>query len=85
MPRQDDAARLGVNTADIGDNVRVATNGATDSESTHFKSDRQQLVVRVRLPEGRLLDLDTIRNLRVSNIRQDSTVPDRCSGRCRLW
>lgn len=75
VPRPDDAARLGVDTAAIGEVVRQAMNGAQRADSARFDTGEQQLVVRVRMDGDVRKNMDELGSLRVMNIRQDGTVP----------
>lgn len=64
-PDRQRAAELGVSTAEIGETVRVATNGDFDSQLAKLNLDSRQVDILVSVPPGVRRDLDAIRSLRV--------------------
>lgn len=74
LPRQDEAARLGVTTATIAETVRVASIGDFDAALAKVSIDDRQIPVRVELEESVRADLERIRALRVP-IASGGTVP----------
>lgn len=75
VPRPADAARLGVDTAAIGEVVHMAMNGAPQAESARFGDGERRQVVRVRLGDDARRNRDDLKGMRVMNVRQDGTVP----------
>jgi multidrug efflux pump subunit AcrB len=59
------AAELGVNTAAIGDTVRVATQGDYDQSLPKFNLSERQVSIRVMLPQATRADLEAIERLQV--------------------
>ncbi|MDX2219889.1 MAG: efflux RND transporter permease subunit [Burkholderiales bacterium] len=59
------AAELGVNTAAIGDTIRVATAGDYDQNLAKFNLADRQVPIRVKLPQDVRADLDAIQRLQV--------------------
>ena len=64
-PDRQRAAELGVSTAEIGETVRVATNGDFDSQLAKLNLDSRQVDILVSVPPEVRRDLDAIRSLRV--------------------
>ena len=64
-PRSDEAARLGVTTAQIAETLRVATIGDQDAALAKISLDNRQIPVRVRLNDASRQDLTRIAALRV--------------------
>jgi hydrophobe/amphiphile efflux-1 (HAE1) family protein len=64
-PRSDEAARLGVTTAQIAETLRVATIGDVDAALAKISLDNRQIPVRVRLNDASRQDLSRIAALRV--------------------
>ncbi len=65
-PRKDEAARLGVTTADIAAVVRVATIGDVDAALPKLSIDNRLIPVRVRLNDASREDLTRIAALKVN-------------------
>ncbi|OCW56867.1 efflux RND transporter permease subunit [Hoeflea olei] len=65
-PRLEEAARLGVTTAQIAETVRVATIGDVDAALAKISLDNRQIPIRVQLDPDYRTDIDRIANLRVS-------------------
>jgi hydrophobe/amphiphile efflux-1 (HAE1) family protein len=65
-PRMDEAARLGVTTAQIASVVRVATIGDVDAALAKLSLDNRLIPVRVRLSDASRESLDRISNLKVT-------------------
>ncbi|MBT3068834.1 efflux RND transporter permease subunit [Rhodoferax sp. U11-2br] len=59
------AAEQGVSTAAIGETVRIATAGDTDSQLTRLNLDNRQVYIRTRLTEAVQQDVEALGNLRV--------------------
>ncbi|MCU0911081.1 MAG: efflux RND transporter permease subunit [Rhodobacteraceae bacterium] len=74
VPRQDEAARLGVTTASIAETVRVASIGDFDAALAKVSIDNRQIPVRVELDDAVRADLERIRALRVP-VASGATVP----------
>ncbi len=68
-PRSDEAARLGVTTAQIAETLRVATIGDVDAALAKISLDNRQIPVRVRLNDASRQDLNRIAALRVPTSR----------------
>ncbi|WP_299866315.1 efflux RND transporter permease subunit [uncultured Hoeflea sp.] len=64
-PRLEEAARLGVTTAQIAETVRVATIGDIDAALAKISLDNRQIPIRVQLDPIYRTDIDRIGNLRV--------------------
>ena len=64
-PLPDEAARLGVSTADIAAVARVATVGDIDANVAKLTDGERRLPIRVRLPDDARGDLEQIKALRV--------------------
>jgi HAE1 family hydrophobic/amphiphilic exporter-1 len=64
-PRADEAARLGVSTADIAAIARVATVGDIDANVAKLTDGERRLPIRVRLPDSVRADLAQIKGLQV--------------------
>lgn len=73
-PRRDEAARLGVTTAQIAETLRVATIGDQDAALAKISLDNRQIPVRVRLNDASRQDLTRIAALRVPT-NTGSSVP----------
>jgi len=73
-PRLDEAARLGVTTAQIAETVRVATIGDIDAALAKISLDNRQIPIRVQLDPVYRTDIDRIGNLRIRTA-QGATVP----------
>ncbi|WCM90494.1 efflux RND transporter permease subunit [Acidovorax sp. NCPPB 3576] len=67
------AAEQGVSTAAIGETVRIATAGDTDSSLARLNLDNRQVYIRTRMPEGVQQDVQALGNLRVRG--RDGVVP----------
>ena len=67
--RSDEAARLGVTTAQIAETLRVATIGDVDAALAKISLDNRQIPVRVRLSDASRQDLNRIAALRVPTNR----------------
>jgi hydrophobe/amphiphile efflux-1 (HAE1) family protein len=65
IPRADEAARLGVTTAQIAEVVRVATIGDVDAALAKLSVDGRQIPVRVQLDDRFTNDLDRLGNLKI--------------------
>ena len=65
-PRTEEAARLGVTTAQIAETVRVATIGDVDAALAKISLDNRQIPIRVQLDPVYRADIDRIGNLRVA-------------------
>lgn len=65
-PRTEEAARLGVTTAQIAETVRVATIGDVDAALAKISLDNRQIPIRVQLDPIYRTDIDRIGNLRVA-------------------
>lgn len=65
-PRMDEAARLGITTAQIATVVRVATIGDLDAELAKVSIDNRLIPVRVRLDDTSRENLDRIANLKLT-------------------
>lgn len=59
------AAEQGISTALIGETVRIATAGDTDSELARLNLDNRQVYIRTQLPEAVQQDVEALGNLRV--------------------
>ena len=64
-PRLEEAARLGVTTAQIAETVRVATIGDVDAALAKISLDNRQIPIRVQLDPVYRADINRIANLRV--------------------
>jgi HAE1 family hydrophobic/amphiphilic exporter-1 len=64
-PKADEAARLGVNAADIAAIARVATVGDIDSNVAKMTQGERRIPIRVRLPAETRADLDALGALRI--------------------
>ncbi len=64
-PKTDEAARLGVNSADIAAIARVATVGDIDANVAKMTQGERRIPIRVRLPADSRRDLDALGALRV--------------------
>ncbi|AKI02068.1 cation/multidrug efflux pump [Hoeflea sp. IMCC20628] len=64
-PRAEEAARLGVTTAQIAETVRVATIGDVDAALAKISLDNRQIPIRVQLDPVYRTDINRIANLRV--------------------
>jgi len=73
-PRLEEAARLGVTTAQIAETVRVATIGDVDAALAKISLDNRQIPIRVQLAPVYRTDIDRIGNLRVQTSK-GVTVP----------
>lgn len=67
------AAERGVNTATIGETMRIATAGDTDSHLARLNLENRQVYIRTRLPEVVQQDVESLGNLRVRG--RDGLVP----------
>ena len=65
IPRADEAARLGVTTAQIAEIVRVATIGDVDAALAKLSLDGRQIPVRVQLSDSVTDNLERLGNLKV--------------------
>ncbi len=65
-PRQDEAARLGVSTAQIAETLRVATIGDVDAALAKVSMDSRLIPVRVELTETVQKDINRIAALRIT-------------------
>jgi hydrophobe/amphiphile efflux-1 (HAE1) family protein len=65
-PRMDQAARLGITTAQIATVVRVATIGDLDAQLAKVSIDNRLIPVRVRLDDTSRENLDRIANLKLT-------------------
>jgi len=65
-PRLEEAARLGVTTAQIAETVRVATIGDVDAALAKISLDNRQIPIRVQLDPVYRTNIDRIGNLRVA-------------------
>jgi len=65
-PRAEEAARLGITTADIAAVVRVATIGDVDAALAKLSIDNRLVPVRVRLDNASREDLNRISSLKIS-------------------
>ena len=74
VPRTDEAARLGVTTAQIAQTVRVATLGDADAALAKVSLDDRQIPIRVQMNETVRNDLNRIRDLKVMT-SSGTTVP----------
>ncbi|MCQ3000786.1 efflux RND transporter permease subunit [Pseudomonas syringae] len=72
-PDLERAAEQGVSTAAIGETVRIATAGDTDSRLARLNLDNRQVYIRTRLPDSVQQDVESLSNLRVR--AQDGLVP----------
>lgn len=59
------ASESGVSTAAIGETVRIATAGDTDSRLARLNLDNRQVYIRTQLPEAVQQDVESLSNLRV--------------------
>ncbi|MBL8483309.1 MAG: efflux RND transporter permease subunit, partial [Rhodocyclaceae bacterium] len=59
------AAEQGVDTATIGDTVRIATGGDFDARLAKLNLDNRQVAIQVRMSDADRQNLDTLSNLRV--------------------
>ncbi|WP_322990605.1 efflux RND transporter permease subunit [Hoeflea sp.] len=73
-PRTEEAARLGVTTAQIAETVRVATIGDIDAGLAKITLDNRQIPIRVQLDPIYRTDISRIGNLRIQTARGE-TVP----------
>ncbi|MBC7280400.1 efflux RND transporter permease subunit [Hoeflea sp.] len=73
-PRLDEAARLGVTTAQIAETVRVATIGDVDAALAKISLDNRQIPIRVQIDPVYRTDIDRIGNLRIQTA-QGAVVP----------
>ena len=64
-PKADEAARLGVNSADIAAIARVATVGDIDANVAKMTQGERRIPIRVRLPADSRRDLDALGALRI--------------------
>ncbi len=64
-PRADQAARLGISTAQIAETIRVATIGDVDAALAKVSIDGRQIPVRVQLAEGLRADIGQIGALKL--------------------
>ena len=74
VPRQAEAARLGVTTAAIAETVRVASIGDFDAALAKVSIDNRQIPVRVEISDEVKSDIARIRSLRVPTA-SGATVP----------
>jgi multidrug efflux pump subunit AcrB len=74
VPRQAEAARLGVTTAAIAETVRVASIGDFDAALAKVSIDNRQIPVRVEIDGALKSDLEQLRALRVPTA-SGATVP----------
>ncbi|WP_417417803.1 efflux RND transporter permease subunit [Hoeflea sp.] len=65
-PRLEEAARLGITTAQIAETVRVATIGDVDAALAKISLDNRQIPIRVQLAPVYRTDIDRIGNLRLA-------------------
>lgn len=72
-PKLDEAARLGVSTADIAAIARVATVGDIDANVAKLTQGERRVPIRVRLAEQNRQDLDALRSMRVPTANGGST------------
>jgi multidrug efflux pump subunit AcrB len=78
-PRLEEAARLGVTTAQIAETVRVATIGDVDAALAKISLDNRQIPIRVQLDPVYRSDIDRIGNLRMPDLQgHGSSAQDRC-------
>jgi len=66
VPRLDEAARLGITTAQIAEVLRVATIGDADAALAKLSIDDRQIPMRVRLDDASRMDLARINALRLT-------------------
>jgi len=64
-PRQEEAARLGVSSADIAEAARIATLGDIDANVAKLDEGERRIPIRVRLAAKDRADLSVIENLRL--------------------
>lgn len=73
-PRLDEAARLGISTAQIAETLRVATIGDVDAALAKVSTDNRLIPIRVELSEDVQKDVNRIAALRV-NTSTGASVP----------
>jgi HAE1 family hydrophobic/amphiphilic exporter-1 len=72
-PKADEAARLGVNAADIASIARVATVGDIDANVAKMTQGERRIPIRVRLPASTRADLDALGALKVPTASGQTT------------
>ena len=72
-PKPDEAARLGVSSADIAAIARVATVGDIDANVPKLTQGERRIPIRVRLAGAETRDLDSLRAMRVPTAGGGST------------
>jgi HAE1 family hydrophobic/amphiphilic exporter-1 len=72
-PKADEAARLGVNAADIAAIARVATVGDIDANVAKMTQGERRIPIRVRLPADTRADLEALGALRIPTASGGST------------
>jgi HAE1 family hydrophobic/amphiphilic exporter-1 len=65
IPDYAKAAAAGVSVQTISDTINIATIGDIEANLAKFNAGNRQIPIRVRLPEGELQSIDTIRNLKL--------------------
>ncbi|MEO8530042.1 MAG: efflux RND transporter permease subunit [Deltaproteobacteria bacterium] len=74
LPRMDEAARLGITTAQIAEVIRVATIGDVDAGLAKLSIDGRQIPIRVQIADSVTSDLDRLGNLKIQT-STGATVP----------
>lgn len=72
-PDPERASERGVTTQEIGDIVRIATNGDFDANVARLNLDNRQVYIRTRLADAARQDINVLGNLRVDG--RDGPVP----------
>jgi hydrophobe/amphiphile efflux-1 (HAE1) family protein len=65
IPDYAKAAAAGVSVQTISDTINIATIGDIEANLAKFNAGNRQIPIRVRLPEGEMQSVDTIRNLKL--------------------
>jgi len=65
IPDYAKAAAAGVSVQTISDTINIATIGDIEANLAKFNAGNRQIPIRVRLPEGEMQSLDTLRNLKL--------------------
>jgi hydrophobe/amphiphile efflux-1 (HAE1) family protein len=63
----DKAARLGISSSEISDNLRIATIGSTESNLPKFNYDNRQIPIRILIPNTSYPDLSIIENMQFNS------------------
>jgi hydrophobe/amphiphile efflux-1 (HAE1) family protein len=69
IPNYAKAAAAGVSIQTISDTINIATIGDIEANLAKFNAGNRQIPIRVRLPEGEMQSIDTVRNLKLPTAR----------------